>query len=85
MIVKTILRQKIPVSRVTYRDSQSYFAIFLDNNNRKVVCRLYLDGKKKFIGIFDDQKKETKIEISILDDIFNHSEMLLKTIDSYEQ
>lgn len=85
MIVKTILRQKIPATRVTYRDAQSYFAVFLDDNNRKAVCRLYLNGGRKFIGTFDDNKKETKNEIEILDDIFNHSEILLKTIETYEK
>lgn len=83
MIVKTILRQKIPVSRVTYRDAQSYFAIFLDDNNRKPVCRLYLNGGKKFIGTMDENKKETKNEIENLDDIFSYSEQLLKTVEMY--
>jgi hypothetical protein len=85
LIVKTILRQHIPSSRVTYRDAQSYFAIFLDDNNRKAVCRLYLNGGKKFIGTFDESKKETKNEIESLDDIFNYSELLLKTIETYEK
>lgn len=85
MIVKTILRQKIPAIRITYRDAQSYFAVFLDDNNRKAVCRLYLNGGKKFIGTFDDQKKEIKSEILTLDDIFNHSETLMKTIEIHEK
>ena len=84
LIVKTILRQKIPATRVTYRDAQSYFAIFLDDNNRKAVCRLYLNGGKKFIGLLDENKKETKNEIETLDDIFKFSEELLKTIGQYE-
>lgn len=84
LIVKTILRQKVPVSRVTYRDAQSYFAIFLDDNNRKAVCRLYLNGGKKFIGTLDENKKETKNEIKSLDDIFNYSTELLKTIEQFE-
>jgi len=85
MIVKTILRQNIPAARVTYRDAQSYFAIFLDDNNRKVVCRLYLNGAKKFIGLFDENKKEIKNEIESLDDIFKFSTDLLKTIEMYEK
>ena len=84
LIVKTILRQKIPVTRVTYRDAQSYFAIFLDDNNRKAVCRLYLNGGKKFIGTLDENKKETKNEIKNLDEIFNYSAELLKTIEQFE-
>lgn len=85
MIVKTILRQKTPVARVTYRDAQSYFAVFLDDNNRKAVCRLYLNGGKKYIGTFDENKKEIKNEIGNLDEIFNYSELLLKTIATYEK
>lgn len=85
MIVKTILRQNIPITRITYRDAQSYFSVFLNDNNRKVVCRLYLNGGKKFIGTFDENKKETKNEIESLDDIFNYSELLLKTIETYEK
>lgn len=85
LIVKTILRQKIPATRVTYRDAQSYFAIFLDDNNRKAVCRLYFNGGKKFIGLFDENKKETKNEIGSLDEIFNFSTELLKTIENYDK
>ena len=85
MIVKTILRQKTPATRVTYRDAQSYFAVFLDDNNRKAVCRLYLNGGKKYIGTFDENKKEIKNEIGNLDEIFNYSELLLKTIEAYEK
>ncbi len=84
MIVKTILRQKIKASRVTHRDAQSYFAILLDDNNRKTICRLYL-GVKKCIGILDDRRKETKNEISTLDDIFKYADSLLKTVDSYDK
>jgi len=85
MIVKTILRQKISVSRISHRDAQSYFAILLDDNNRKTICRLYLNGSKKYLAILDDQKKEIKKEISTLDDIFNHSETLLKIAESYDK
>lgn len=85
MIVKTILRQKIPVSRIAYRDAQSYFAILLDDNNRKTICRLYFNGIKKYIAILDDQKKEVKNEIFSLDDIFNFSDLLVKAVEVYEK
>jgi predicted type IV restriction endonuclease len=84
LIVKTILRQHIPSSRIVYRDAQSYFSILLDDNNRKPICRLYLGGNKKFIGLFDDQKKETKNEIYELEDIFNLSKDLLEVVAAYD-
>lgn len=85
MIIKTILRQKVEVSRITYRDAQSYFSVFLDDNNRKPICRLYFNTSKKYIGTIDESKKETKSEISSLDDIFNFSDALLKTVENLEK
>lgn len=84
MIVKTILRQKINSSRIVYRDAQSYFAILLDDNNRKTICRLYLNGNKKFFVTLDDQKKEVKNEIQSLDDIFNFAELLHTIVATYD-
>jgi hypothetical protein len=84
MVVKSILRQRLNVSRISYRDAQSYFAILLDDNNRKTLCRLYLNGLKKYLAIIDEQKKEVKIEISSIDDIFTHSELLFKVLDGFE-
>jgi hypothetical protein len=85
MIVKTILRQKTSVARISYRDAQSYFAILLDDNNRKTICRLYLNGSKKYFVTLDEQKKEVKNEIYSIEDIFKHSETLIKIVDSYDK
>jgi hypothetical protein len=85
LIVKTILRQRVNPSRITYRDAQTYFSILLDDNNRKTICRLYLNGGKKFIATFDEQKKETKNEISALDDIFNYSDTLHLIVQFYDK
>ncbi len=82
-IVKAILRQKVSVDRIVARDNKTYFGILLDDNNRKPLCRLHLNGGKKFIEIFDDQKKGVKKEIKNLDEIFTYSEDLLKTTDYY--
>jgi hypothetical protein len=84
MIVKTILRQKIAANRIAFRDAQSYFAILLDDNNRKTICRLYLNGGKKYFAFIDDQKKEVKNEIATLDDIFNFAELLHKIVATYD-
>lgn len=82
-IVKAILRQKVSAERIVARDNKSYFGVLLDDNNRKPICRLYFNGGKKFIELFDDQKKSVKKEIKSLDEIFSFSEDLLKTTDYY--
>ncbi len=84
LIVKSILRQIIPVNRIVYRDAMSYFAILLDDNNRKTICRLYFNGTKKQIGLFDTDKKESKFELSSIDDLYAHSAALLGTVRHYD-
>ncbi|MBU1230314.1 MAG: type I restriction enzyme HsdR N-terminal domain-containing protein [Proteobacteria bacterium] len=74
IIVKTIMRQTINPARVTMRDAKSYCAILCDDNNRKPFCRFYFNGKKKSLGIFDAEKKEERVYISSLDDIFLYTD-----------
>ena len=85
MIVKTILRQKVSVSRIVYRDALSYFAILLDDNNRKTLCRLYFNGAKKYMATLNEERKEVRHDLISLDDIFNHSEVLLEVFANYEK
>lgn len=85
LIVKSILRQKTDIKRITYRDAQSYFAILLDDNNRKTICRLYLNGNKKYLVVLDLNKKEVKNEIKSLDDIYTFSDQLLEIVDNYDK
>jgi predicted type IV restriction endonuclease len=83
-IIKAILRQKVSVERIVARDTQSYFGVLLDDNNRKPICRLHFNAKQKYIGMFDENKQETRHPIETLDEIFNFSETLLNTIAFYE-
>lgn len=76
-IIKSILRSTVDVSRIFYRDTQSYFNVILDDNIRKTICRLYLSDKRKQIGIIDESKKEVKYELENLDSIFDLSDKLL--------
>ncbi len=82
-IVKSILRNHIQADRITYRDAQSYFSIFCDDNNRKPICRIYFNTANKAIGIFDADKKETKYKIDALDDIYELHEELIQAIKKY--
>ena len=84
-IVKALLRKKIPVNRIAYRDAQSYFAILLDDNNRKTICRFYFNSSRKYIAILDKDKKESRIELKTLDDLYNFQTSLMETIENFEQ
>lgn len=82
-IVVAILRRKLTKDRIVYRDTQSYFGILLDDNNRKPICRLHLNGGKKYISLFHENKKETKELIESIDNIYQFEKELLKTVENY--
>lgn len=83
-IVVAILRRKIPVERIVHRDTQSYFGILLDDNNRKPLCRLHFNGGKKYLGLFNDNKNEARQAITSVDDIYLFEKQLLETVGLYE-
>lgn len=83
-IVLAILRRKIDKSRIVHRDTQSYFGVLLDDNNRKPICRLHLNGGVKYISLFDQDKNERKEKIKSIDEIYKFEKELLNTVDYYD-
>lgn len=75
-IVKAILRNAIAAERIFYRDAQSYFAILIDDSNRKTICRLYFNSTNKRLAIIKADKSEVKYNIDTLDDIYAHADEL---------
>ncbi len=83
-IVRAILHEVVDVSRVIHRDTKSYFGVLLDDNNRKPICRLRFNTSQKYIGVFDDQKAETKHAIQGLNDIYSFADEIKQAITYYE-
>ncbi|OEC85679.1 MULTISPECIES: type I restriction endonuclease [Methanobacterium] len=83
-IVKAILHEIIDADRVLIKDTLSYCAVNLDNT-KKPICRLRFNTKQKYIGLFDENKKEEKIPIENIKDIYNYAKRLKDTIDFYDK
>jgi len=82
-IVRAIVCSEIKLSRVVHRDSKSYLAIIADDNNRKPIARLHFNHKQKYIGLFDEEKNETRVPIVSLDEIYEHADALRDTARRY--
>lgn len=82
-IVRAIVCGDVKPSRVIQRDAKSYFAVLLDNNNRKPIARLHFNRTQKYLGVFDADKAETRIPISSLDEIYEHAEKLRSSVKIY--
>ena len=83
-VIKSILRSVLPVERITYRDAQSYFSVFIDDNNRKAVCRLYLNSEtNRRITFLDENKKEIHNKIDSIDDIYQYAQELVAAASKF--
>lgn len=83
-IVKAILREKIAAHRIAPRDTQSYFGVLLDDNNRKPLCRFHFNTTKKYLELFHNGKDAgEKIQLHNLDEIYDAREKLHQTLAHY--
>lgn len=82
--VKAILHDAVEPSKIVMRDAKSYCAILFENNNRKPICRLYFDGKQKYVGVFNSKdRQENKIPINSIGDLFKLADQLKAIVTAY--
>ncbi|MCL2624817.1 MAG: type I restriction enzyme HsdR N-terminal domain-containing protein [Planctomycetaceae bacterium] len=82
--VRAMLHGVIDLDRVICRDMQSYFAISLDNKWQP-VCRLYFNSSQKYVGIFDENKKEIRFPIANAVEVACYKEAMIKTVQGHEE
>lgn len=81
-IIRAIVRKEVDSKRVHIRDAASYCAILFDDNNRKPIARLYLEGKKKRVGTFLD-RVETRHDIESVDDLYRLADEFVAAVKGY--
>jgi predicted type IV restriction endonuclease len=75
-LVKSLLRDTVEPSRIQYKDTKSYFAVLLDGNVRRTICRFAFNTKQKYLVLVESDKSTRNMPISTLDDIFGHASEL---------
>lgn len=82
-VIRGILAGTVDLKNVVHRDTESYFGIIYQDNNRKPICRLKLDGKTMQLMLPDQNKNFTKYVISSLDDIYNYRDKIIEAAKFY--
>ncbi|SDO49203.1 hypothetical protein SAMN04487848_1151 [Microbacterium sp. ru370.1] len=82
-IVKAIACGETKPQRITHRDAKSYFAVLLDDNNRKPIARLHFNGRQKYLGLLDEQKVEVRHPIDELDEIYQYADAIRAAVVRY--
>lgn len=81
--IKTFLRDTAPKEKISYKDTQSYFGILYDNNTWKWICRLKLDGNKKYIYLPDENKSHVAYQIENIDNIYDYRDRIIEIVKRY--
>ena len=82
--VKSILRDVIDLRRIHMRDAKSFCNILLDNSIYKPIFRARFNRAQKYVGLFDQEKKEHRIAIDDIDEIYNYSDQIVATVEWYD-
>jgi predicted type IV restriction endonuclease len=83
-IIRAILAARVNVTRIVMRDNQSYCGILLDDNNRRPICRLHFNQKKKQVSFFD-RGKEEKVILESNNKLYEYSSRFIKIVDIYDK
>ena len=84
LIIRAIGASETEVKRIIMRDVQSYCGILFDDNNRKPICRLYLNGKKWQVGLFiGEGRAEVRHNIGTTTDLYLYADAIRETIRRY--
>jgi predicted type IV restriction endonuclease len=82
-VVKAILRENTDPKRIAIRDALTYCSILFDDNNRKPICRLWFNGARKYVSFFGTDKKEVRLAIDAIDDLYKHADRLKSVVTAY--
>jgi hypothetical protein len=83
-IVRAICAKVIDPERIFYRDKKNWMSVFLDDNNRKPVCKFYFNTKQKYLGTFDNNRNETKNPIEKVSNIYSFAEQITGAVSLYQ-
>lgn len=80
-IIKSILCNIIPINRITYKDTKSYFSVLIDGKVTKWICRVYLKESIKYV-IIVHEGIEKRFDINNVEDIYSLSEIIINRTTS---
>ena len=76
-----ILRNEIDVNRLSYKDTQSYFGVLVDNKVTRWIAHIYIKDRKKYFTVpGKDGEKDQRIDIEGPNDLYNYSALLIEKL-----
>lgn len=82
--VRNMVANMVGPNKIAMRTHQNYCSVLFDDNIQKRICRLYFKASSAMkLGLFDEQKKETKYSLDSVDDIWKYANQLQAAVKRY--
>lgn len=78
-IIKAILYKTVPIDKIYYRDTVSYFGVLYDNKNYKWICRLRVEKATKYIVLPDGSNNGKKYPLTTINNIFDYADQIIES------
>ena len=82
-VIKGILCDVVDIERVKIKTTTRYCTINLDHS-RKPICHLHFKTKQKHLGVYDENKKEQKIPIENVNELYKFADKLKERVNIME-
>lgn len=82
-MVKVLLKDVVSPSRISYKDTESYFGILLDDNRYKWICRIAIGKVQTNLFIQGEDKQITRYPLESLDDIYSYQPQLIEAVQRH--
>ena len=82
--VRSMVANMVGPNKIAMRTHQGYCSVLFGDNIQKRICRLYFKAAPAMqLGLFDEQKKETKYSLDSVDDIWKYADQLRAAVKRY--
>lgn len=82
-IIKNLLKDIVPMTDITYRDTVTYINILYKDNGRKWICRLVLTDSKKVLILPNADKSQEKITLNDIYELENYKDKFVEILNRY--
>ena len=84
-IIKAILIEHTNAADITYKDTSRYFAVLYKGMPSRWICRFRLGDRKSYIGLPNEEGKETLTSIQTVDDIYKFKDLIVEAAKRFVQ
>lgn len=81
--IQDMLQDVVEPSDITYKKTESYFAVLYKNNVRKWLIRITISNSQIAIVVPDKNKNETRFKINALSDIDSYKQYIRNALSMY--